>query len=78
MSATDDAHRGLATSRYQRSEKFATIQAGSLGREDIAEAVKSLRATFNREKTTSKEWRIGQLKAFGRLVRRSPSRLPIL
>jgi len=50
------------------AQKFAEPAPGSLGADEIAPAVEALRKSFASEKTYSKEWRVGQLKALQRLI----------
>ena len=49
-------------------QKFGDATVGSLGADDIVDAVAELRSSFAREKTLSREWRIGQLKAFKKMI----------
>jgi aldehyde dehydrogenase (NAD+) len=56
-------------SRYGAgANTFHDAQKGSLSAEQVAPAMKQLRDVFASEKTFSREWRVGQLQAFQRLV----------
>ena len=58
------------SSRYgsKSAQTFSEPAPGSLNATQIAPAVEALRATFSSEKTFSREWRVGQLKALQKLL----------
>ena len=57
------------SSRYgDWKEAFANPADGSLGTDDIPQAAENLRKAFDTEKTISRDWRIGQLKACARML----------
>lgn len=53
-------------SRY--GAKSATTLDSTMAPEQVAGMVDKLRQTFDKEKTLSREWRLGQLRAFGRMI----------
>ena len=54
-------------SRY--GDKIATKCEATIAPEEVAGTVNKLRKTFDSEKTLSREWRMGQLRAFGRMLK---------
>jgi aldehyde dehydrogenase (NAD+) len=64
------AAKSEEASRYgaAAATKFSDANVGSLGAADIVPVMAELRATFATEKTFSREWRVGQLHAFRRML----------
>lgn len=67
----------MTTSRY--GDKAATVFTGAescaIPIDDIPKAVQEMRSVFNTDKTLSREWRLGQLNAFLKLIREGCSEL---
>ena len=61
---------GKLVNRYGAAgaTKFTDACQTSVTAEAVPSAVKALRAVFDSEKTLSREWRMGQLKAFHRML----------